>query len=182
MAPFGASEKGSSTTTNSCHPGRSEAERRDPGATAMRRPLGPGSASPPGMTRVCWAPMGIEGAQSPFSREQTPTRSTICKKLDRAHQTRRNRPHNQSHLTAREGRPAGDQRRLSGVIERGHRSGQGPGGRFKERAGDVNPPIGGKPRPPPVRRFAPGSSGIGVAAAQGWVRREAGQNPGGAKG
>jgi len=27
----------------SCHPGRSEAERRDPGATARPRPLGPGS-------------------------------------------------------------------------------------------------------------------------------------------
>ncbi|WP_454715424.1 hypothetical protein [Caulobacter segnis] len=34
-----------------CHPGRSEAESRDPGATAMRRPLGPGSATPSGMTR-----------------------------------------------------------------------------------------------------------------------------------
>ncbi|ATG88184.2 hypothetical protein CA606_20020 [Caulobacter vibrioides] len=27
-----------------CHPGRSAAESRDPGATALRRPLGPGSA------------------------------------------------------------------------------------------------------------------------------------------
>ncbi|WP_421738273.1 hypothetical protein [Caulobacter sp.] len=36
---------------NACHPGRSEAESRDPGAAAVRLPLGPGSASPPGMTR-----------------------------------------------------------------------------------------------------------------------------------
>ncbi|WP_227878915.1 hypothetical protein [Caulobacter segnis] len=35
------------------HPGRSEAERRDPGATTVRRPLGPGSAMPPGMTTGC---------------------------------------------------------------------------------------------------------------------------------
>nr|WP_238537024.1 hypothetical protein [Caulobacter sp. AP07] len=31
-------------TTKCCHPGRSEAESRDPGTAAMRRPLGPGSA------------------------------------------------------------------------------------------------------------------------------------------
>ncbi|WP_233282169.1 hypothetical protein [Caulobacter vibrioides] len=38
----------------SCHPGRSAAESRDPGAagTALWRPLGPGSATPPGMTDV----------------------------------------------------------------------------------------------------------------------------------
>ncbi|WP_369825045.1 hypothetical protein [Caulobacter sp. B11] len=41
---------------NPCHPGRSAAESRDPGATAMRRPLGPGSASPPGMTKFCRRP------------------------------------------------------------------------------------------------------------------------------
>ncbi|WP_369798223.1 hypothetical protein [Caulobacter sp. CCH9-E1] len=29
----------------SCHPGRSVAESRDPGGTAVRRPLGPGSAA-----------------------------------------------------------------------------------------------------------------------------------------
>nr|WP_233243273.1 MULTISPECIES: hypothetical protein [unclassified Caulobacter] len=28
---------------DTCHPGRSAGESRDPGATAMRRPLGPGS-------------------------------------------------------------------------------------------------------------------------------------------
>jgi len=33
------------------HPGRSAAESRDPGVAAVRRPLGPGSASPPGMTK-----------------------------------------------------------------------------------------------------------------------------------
>ncbi|MGA0605612.1 hypothetical protein ACO2Q0_06390 [Phenylobacterium sp. VNQ135] len=32
------------------HPGRSEAESRDPGGSAVRRPLGPGSPSAPGMT------------------------------------------------------------------------------------------------------------------------------------
>ncbi|WP_304277640.1 hypothetical protein [Caulobacter segnis] len=30
---------------NPCHPGRSEAESRDPGQTAVRWPLGPGSAA-----------------------------------------------------------------------------------------------------------------------------------------
>ncbi|WP_236627704.1 hypothetical protein [Caulobacter sp. B11] len=35
-----------------CHPGRSEAEHRDPGVTALRRPLGPGSRQgASGMTR-----------------------------------------------------------------------------------------------------------------------------------
>ncbi|ATC34324.1 hypothetical protein CA606_19385 [Caulobacter vibrioides] len=37
-----------------CHPGRSAAESRDPGATAVRRPLGPGSATPSGMTQVTY--------------------------------------------------------------------------------------------------------------------------------
>ncbi|WP_454758763.1 hypothetical protein [Caulobacter segnis] len=33
-----------SPSTLACHPGRSEAESRDPGADAVRLPLGPGSA------------------------------------------------------------------------------------------------------------------------------------------
>ncbi|WP_354068363.1 hypothetical protein [Caulobacter sp. 1776] len=37
---------------NPCHPGRSEAKSRDPGTTALGLALGPGSATPPGMTRV----------------------------------------------------------------------------------------------------------------------------------
>ncbi|MGH6910372.1 MAG: hypothetical protein ACREEG_09315, partial [Phenylobacterium sp.] len=36
-----------------CHPGRSEAESRDPRAIAVRPPLGPGSAlRPSGMTAI----------------------------------------------------------------------------------------------------------------------------------
>ncbi|MGH6908710.1 MAG: hypothetical protein ACREE0_08305 [Phenylobacterium sp.] len=38
---------------NSCHPGRSAAESRDPGAFAMHWPLGPGSdLRPSGMTDI----------------------------------------------------------------------------------------------------------------------------------
>jgi NAD(P)-dependent dehydrogenase (short-subunit alcohol dehydrogenase family) len=87
-----------------------------------------------------------------------------------------------SHPEAREGtsgrRPDG----LLGVIERGHRSGECPGRQLNERTGDVNLPIGGKPRPPPVRRFVPGPPESAWLAASGLGPSRGRTNPDGGTG